>query len=211
MVGGGASGKTTTRKAFVAGEPEEHKDTRDVPTVKGVRPIPITWTFYDNCALVGNHNSGTDTVNGPGAVKEAFYECLKEYDTVVVDGKITSPQWVHMCNSWQEEHPEDVLEIFLVYFKLTGEELLRRLAGRRGETPEEVLEKTRQDVFQGERRASLLMEQFDAMCKLPIIDLEVDKHMCTTDIVWEIDEYVLEHFQEQDKELGIERYETSYG
>ena len=107
MAGGGASGKTTTRKAFALGKPQQHFEITEIDTIKGLRSMRVMWTIYDNCALVGNHNSGTDNASGPGSVKHAFFKCLESSDVVIVDGKITSPQWVLMCNR-SEEHTSEL-------------------------------------------------------------------------------------------------------
>lgn len=142
MAGGNAAGKTTTTKAFTAESSyTEYKDTRDVPTRKGIRPMKITWTLFPDIGVgvSGNWNNGTDANVGPGSVREAFNECMKVSDIVIVDGAISSPQWLTMIIEWLGLYPDCEVKLVLVHFDLSAEVLLARFATRMGVDDKECI------------------------------------------------------------------------
>jgi len=192
--GGGAAGKTTTTKAFVQGEPSEYCEERIVETRIGNRPMKVSWTLYGDCAVAGNHHSGTDSNTGPGATKSAFFECLNDMEIAIVDGMISTPKWVTMCNEWQNEFSLYELGVLVLHFDLDAEELLTRLARRRGVDIESI-RNTMWDKCVGlVKRANLLVNHFEDLCELPMTILCVWKEDCVDDIVELLDEQIDEYF-----------------
>lgn len=192
QAGGGAAGKSTTSKAFAIGEPRQFRELRDVETVKGIRPMMVNWTLYDNYALAGNHKSGTDSNTGPGAVRSAFFECMKHRDIVVVDGMVSSPKWALMCNEYADVHPDHALAVLLVHYDFPAEELLRRLANRRNTTPDAIYDSMWDKCVGLVRRAELLMEHFSNLCALPQFIIKVKAKHSTAAIVAMMDDKVCE-------------------
>lgn len=196
MAGGGAAGKTTTTRKFALGEPLEIKEERMCELRNGPDIRNVIWTIYDNCAVAGNHKSGTDANTGPGLVKIAFYEALKAHEIAIVDGMVSSPRWATMCNEWQEENPDFHLEVILLYFKLDPETLMDRLASRRGEDKETFRERMWPKCVQLTRRAELLFEHFQNLCEVPVRYMYVKDDDTTDDIVALLDDGVCDYFQD---------------
>lgn len=191
--GGSAAGKSTTSKAFATGIPDEHKQKQVVETAKGFAEKTIHWTFYNNYALAGNHHSGTDANQGPGAVKAALYKCL-ESDKVlsIVDGRISSPQWVTMLNEWQEQHPEHKLIALCLHFDFTPEELLTRLAIKRGVDKESIRERMYPRCRGWVSESNALVRHFQNLCEIPNDYLDVYPEDSTSDIVELMQDWVEE-------------------
>lgn len=138
MVGCGAAGKTTTTQTFAEGVPHEYMETRIVSTRAGDRPMSVVWTVYDNCAVAGSHHSGTDANNSVSCATEAMMECAKVRDIIIIDGYMSSPRWVHTANAIIND---DVGGIVAVYFNLSPQETVTRLARRRGVSVESIWDK----------------------------------------------------------------------
>ncbi len=157
IAGAGASGKTTTTQAFVHGVPEEYRVMRECKMRNGLEMMQVIFTLYHNCAITGNHKSGTDSNTGPGIVEVSFRECMKRRDIVIVDGMVSSPRWVLMCKEWVDKNPKDDISILLVHFDIKPEETLRRLANRRGVTTKSIYAKMMPKCIGLTRRAELLV------------------------------------------------------
>jgi len=195
MAGGGAAGKTTTTKAFVEGKPEEHKELKVVPTRKGMQEAKVFWTLFDNCGLAGNYHSGTDANVGPGATEAAFLECADCRDIVIVDGMISTPKWIEMCNRYANEKNPN-MEILLLYFNLPAEALLSRLANRRKVDKESIRASMWDKCVGLVRRAELLVLNCEKLAKIPYTVLEVYEEDTTEDIVELLDIELCELFQD---------------
>lgn len=199
MAGGGAAGKSTTSKAFAYGTPVEYKDKRDIINAKGGVVVDwVHWTVYDNCALTGNHHSGTDSNGGPSVVDEAFRECMNVVDVVIIDGYTSSPLWIDTVNDWCIDYPDYHVEVLCVHFKLSDEELLRRLANRRKVDADSIRAKylpTRRGVG---RRGDNLTKYFQERCVCDVHVIAVADNDTTAQIVQRIDDFVLEYFQQDD-------------
>jgi hypothetical protein len=197
---GGAAGKTTTRKAFTQGEPEQFSEDRIVLSQKGEVVKKVYWTLYDNCGAAGNHYSGADINNGPFVVREALYECLAVRDISIVEGMLLSPQWPIMIKDWVESYPEVQVRVLIVYMKLTADDLMDRLETRRGIPKEEF--PRREEMYkrcnQLVRRAELLIEHFENLSS-PDQDIEVIEIYADDDtntIVQLMDEAVCDYFED---------------
>jgi dephospho-CoA kinase len=182
MAGASAAGKTTTTWAFAEGPPDEHKDKVLFQQQKGPKVQTVKWTFYENCGLAGNHACGSDCNIGPQVIKHAMYKVLEKRDIVIVDGKLSSPQWPIMCNEW----PGD-LTVILLWFKLPPEIILERLSKRRDEPIEATRELQWSKCKQGRRRAELLVEHFLDTCEREMRYIVVDETWGTEDIVYRLD------------------------
>ena len=133
MAGASGAGKSTTTKAFVIGNPIYTRCKLPVDVRAGTIQGNVHWTVYDNCAVLGSPQNGADANRGPGFIRVAFTNVLQQNlsDVIIIDGKIDSPHWVHMINEVKECYE---FKILVLYFELTAEELLHRLAKRRNES-----------------------------------------------------------------------------
>lgn len=170
--GGGAAGKTTATRTYAEGPPMEYRAMLPCWHATGIRPAPVVWTLYENCGLTGNAHSGTDANTGPGRIAEAFKQVLKYRRVAIVDGMMSSPRWVEMCNDWAAKHP-DPLRVVLVHWDLTEEEQLLRLAARRGESVADMPELTITNNQATHHRARKCVEHFYADCGVPLRKLTV--------------------------------------
>lgn len=191
MAGGSAAGKSTTSKAFAVGEPEEFHEKLAVPTRKGIEEKWVHWTLYDNCALAGNHKSGTDANTGPGATKAAFLRCIELSDIIIVDGKINSPQWVEMVNDMASMYE---VEMCVLYFDLEAETLLQRLAIRRGVEKESIRDSMYQKCQEATGRADLLVRNVQKLAYVPYSVIMIKDRTSTEEIVDMMDNSVCEFF-----------------
>lgn len=198
VAGAGACGKTTTTQAFVIGNPEIHIEPREALMRHGMQLANAVWSLYENCGVAGNHKSGTDSNTGPGIVKAAFEEVLKERDIVIVDGMVSSPRWVTMCTDWQERHPIDELIMVLLYYQITPEEVLSRLAHRREVEIESIRAKMMPKCLGLTRRAELLVEHVDELWHGDLYQIDIFDDDSTDIIVDAVDETLCEIFGDCD-------------
>lgn len=195
MAGAGSAGKSTTTKAYAIGEPDERKFSCDwIDRTGNPRNNDVKYTLYENCALTGNHHSGTDCNNAPSLVKAAFDVCVKERDVVIVDGFCSSPQWVYMINDNEDYN----FHVIVIYFNLTAEEILTRLAKRRGVDKESIRERM---YGRSVGRPDVLLRRFDESCKWPYDVIEVFYETSTEEIVELLDETVDDIWEEYGYEL----------
>lgn len=194
MAGAGASGKTTTTKAFAFGDPVEYKIRMPAPLRKGIEVVPINWTLCDNCGITGNFRSGTDSNTGPGLVEIAFEEVMKLRDVVIVDGMVSSPRWASMVTKWRDFHPGEEVVVVLLHFDLPAEEVLARLAKRRGVKPSEIRQKMLPKCESLDRRAKLLVQHVYNLWDGDIYELKVMPEDSTDAIVAALDDTLCEIF-----------------
>lgn len=179
MAGGSAAGKSTTTQALAQGEPNEVCEMLEIQSKYGPVIEKVYWTVYDNCALAGRHKNGSDANKGPAGHRAAFTQCLPLSDIVIVDGKINSPQWVEMVNEASADY--DIC-LFVLYFKLSAEELLTRLAKRRGVDKESIRESMYAKCERATRVAELLVINVEKLSILDWLQLDVDATMSPDDI-----------------------------
>lgn len=196
LLGAGASGKSTTTKAFANGNPVQYQEMIDANTMKGIRPMKTTWTVYNNCALAGNHNSGSDANNGPGVIRSAWLKCMDASNIVIVDGMMISPQWAQMVQNWAGDHKNVQLGILLVHFDLTAEQVLERLSSRRGVDKESIRSKMMEKCIRNVARPIDGFRYFDDHCSsIPTTTLKIYVEDSTAEIVKlmqnEVDEYFI--------------------
>lgn len=196
--GGSASGKTTTTKTFANGVPDERSQKMEVSTAKGTQIKSVKWTFYENCAVTGNHHSGTDANSGPGAVRSAFFQCAQEYDVVLVDGKINSPQWVEMVNDVRYAYDVTMVEL---YYQLKPETLLHRLAQRRGVEVESIRLSMYDKCVRYTKVADLFHRNIKKLALVPYETVYIDDNMSPDAIVKLMDGMVYKYL-EADYEWG---------
>lgn len=128
IMGGNGAGKTTLRMALVKGVPKEEKVGKSKITI------------YDNYVLLGNHSSGTDSLNNRDSFRTCFKEALKHNRPVLIDGVLASPLWVQAV---LESLP---IEVFVFAFKLDLMEHLRRLERRTGAITEKKIGSLRSNI-----------------------------------------------------------------
>lgn len=198
-----SSGKTTTTKAFAIGEPEEHRIEVDLPGQKGIKTRKVHWTRYDNCAVAGNHHSGTDSNNGPEVVRYALNECLKISDIAIIDGAIVSPRWPDFISEWAEQHQDYQVQVVLVYWDLSIEVQRQRLARRRGESQEELDWNRFEANYISKRRTveKLVEEHFPERCKVPYELLTIKDYHSTANVVEYLDFCVCNFFGDCEDEI----------
>ena len=191
MAGGSAAGKTTARKLFAQGEPEEYFKMMTINMRKGPAEQKIWYTVYDNCSVTGNIRGGADSVSGPAAHRASFELCLPLSEIIIVDGKINSPQWVLMTNDACAEYDVGLL---LLYFNLSAETLLTRLAKRRGVEKESIRESMYKKCEGATSRADLLVRNTVKLSELDWWQIDIDEDMTPEDIVDEMDAVACEWF-----------------
>ena len=198
MAGSGSAGKSTTTKAFAIGKPEEHMYLLDwTDRSNKPRNDKVKYTLYDNCALTGNHHSGTDCNNSPSMIKSVFKKCMRARDIVIVDGFCSSPQWVDMINDWNETHAH----VLLLYFDLTAEEVLERLAIRRGVDKESIRERM---YGKSQRRPTVMRGHFENRSEWPVTIVNVVVGHSTEEIVDNIDAAIEEIWEDYGYEVDYE-------
>lgn len=193
MAGPGGCGKTTTSQTFALGEPREYKELRTVQLQNRKDERDVHWTVYDNCALAGNHASGTDANVGPDVVRQSYEECLMVRRIAIVDGYMSTPRWVEMINDWDAAHPNDDMIVLVVYFHIGLEELIRRLAERLDvPVDDEFIAKKTDRCLANLKRPVTLMKHFENMGTTELWVLDVNEDDDPDTIVDMIDEYVYE-------------------
>lgn len=191
MAGGSAAGKTTARKLFAQGEPIEAFVFMTLDMRKGPTEAKVSYTLYDNCSVTGNHHSGADGNSGPAAHRASFERLLPLSDIIIVDGKINSPQWIEMVNDACDEYDMGLL---LLYFNVSAETLLTRLAQRRGVEKESIRESMYQKCVEATGRADLLVRNTVKLSELDWWQIDIDEDMTPEDIVDEMDAVACEWF-----------------
>lgn len=195
MAGAGSAGKSTTTLAYSEGVPDERSFEFDWIDRSGKdRKNKVKYTIYDNCALTGNHKSGTDVNNAPAMVKAAFDKCVKERDVVIVDGFCSSPRWVDMIN----DNKDYDFHVVFLHFDFTAEQILTRLAKRRGVDKEDIREKM---YGKSVPRPSVLLRRFDENATFPFDIIDVFYEDSTETIVELIDDAVNDLWEEYGYEL----------
>ena len=198
IAGAGACGKTTTTQAFCIGKPDEYRVVRSCLMRNGYQDMQIIYSLYDNCAITGNHTSGTDSNTGPGLVEMSFQECMQRRDIVVVDGMVSSPRWVTMVAEWHKKYPEDDISILLVHFDIEPMEVLRRLANRRGVSTKSIYDKMMPKCIGLTRRAQLLVKHVYNLWDGDTYTLTVKDRDGTVKIVEAMDKVICEIFGDCD-------------
>lgn len=137
IMGGSGAGKTTLRTALVTGRPNELK--------AGTSKV----TIYDNFVLLGNHGSGTDSLNNRDDFRACFKEATKYNLPIIIDGVMASPLWV---TGLLENTP---VEVFVFMYELPMFEHLKRLESRTGAMTEKKISNLRSYIG----RAHLFIER----------------------------------------------------
>jgi len=195
MAGAGSAGKSTTTLNYAIGDPDERDFEFDWEDRNGnPRHDKVKYTLYENCALTGNHKSGTDCNNAPSLVKAAFQKCIEERDVVIVDGFCSSPQWAIMID---EQEGYD-FHVVILHFDFTAEEILTRLASRRGVDKESIRERM---YGKSVNRPGVLLRRFDELCHWPQDVITVYYDDSTEEIVKMLDETVDDLWKEYGYEL----------
>lgn len=193
MAGNGGAGKTTTTRTFAIGEPEEVITKEKIVLARNGETVErkCVYTLYENCAVAGNHNSGTDANNSPQLVRIALERCLDNRDVAIIDGYMSTSQWVHSINNCV-----GVERVIIVQFDLTMPELLRRVAGRLGIAVEDLPEKRIERAKSNITRPLVLIRHFTELSKVPFEVIEVWDEDSPDDIVAEIDMAICDVFQD---------------
>jgi adenylate kinase family enzyme len=126
IIGAGATGKTTLSCAL-AGEAavQQHVDLNI--TQKGERNrFNAPYVLGAEIAIAGNLKNTSDAIGAMDALHQTIDHCLKERDTVIMDGFRCTQKLVR----WIEDHPLKPAALF-VFIELSLNSNLVRLRGRR--------------------------------------------------------------------------------
>lgn len=179
LMGAGATGKTTTRNTFCEGEGQEISQIgkfvkKRMPNKGAVIERKYSIVKYDNCVLIGNKNSGTDSITTPSLVRQAFFDALELSDTVIVDGVMSTARWVQMVN---ESRFKQDIRVVVVHYDFTVEKIRERLSYRRknaGIVEERLPELTFNNVQVFMDRAKMCVGYFLDLCHVPVTLVKVD-------------------------------------
>ena len=179
LMGAGATGKTTTRNTFCQGDGQEISQLgrfikKRMPNRGAVIEKKYSIVKYDNCVLIGNKNSGTDSITTPSLVRTAFFDALELSDTVIVDGVMSTARWVEMVN--EVRHKEDI-RVLVIHYDFTVEKIRERLSARRknaGIVEERLPDLTFNNVQVFTDRARMCVGYFVDLCRVPVTLVKVD-------------------------------------
>lgn len=179
LMGAGATGKTTTRNTFCQGNGEEISKMgkfikKRMPNRGATIEKKYSIVKYDNCVLVGNKNSGTDSITTPSLVRTAFFDGMEISDTVIIDGVMSTARWVEMVNEYR--HKADT-RVVIVHYDFTVEKIRERLFNRRknaGIVEEKLPELTFNNVQVFTDRAKMCVGYFLDLCRAPVTLVKVD-------------------------------------
>lgn len=179
----GGSGKTTTSKMLVGSQEtcQEFTEVREYVLQKAGRTArKCSWTLgAGDIGIAGSWKSGTDSNVGPAIVKDAMYEVIKHKNICIIDGYMSTPQWVVAINEWQSEHPHEECHTLFVQYHISLEENVRRIAQRRDIPVEQVLNnKSKMDTLRGNQRRPLVVKQhFENSSNVPVTYINVTEDM----------------------------------
>lgn len=161
LLGAGSSGKTTTRQK-ICGEPVEK-------IIQVEENNKIFCTLYENFAVAGNHNSGSDANTGPTLIVKSAIECFKHRDIVFFDGVMGTPALL--------EIPKQVdCSVLLVHYNLSQSEVITRLLNRRkknGKIEDCLPEKTLKNSIAFRQRAISTLKHFENKCASKLMKIEI--------------------------------------
>jgi hypothetical protein len=179
LMGAGATGKTTTRNTFCQGDGKEISKMgkfikKRMPNRGATIEQKYSIVQYDNCVLVGNKNSGTDSITTPSLVRTGFFDALELSDTVIIDGVMSTSRWVEMVNEYR--HKEDI-KVVVVHYDFAVEKIRERLSLRRknaGIVEERLPDLTFNNVQVFTDRAKMCVGYFLDLCRAPVTLVKVD-------------------------------------
>lgn len=197
LMGAGATGKTTTRNTFCQGAGEEISKMgkfikKRMPNRGATVEKKYSIVKYDNCVLIGNKNSGTDSITTPSLVRTAFFDAMAISDTVIVDGVMSTARWVEMVNEYR--HKTDV-RVVVVHYDFTVEKIRERLSIRRknaGIVEERLPELTFNNVQVFTDRAKMCVGYFLDLCRAPVTLVKVDFEDTPEQVVAKLQEGIKE-------------------
>lgn len=126
IIGAGATGKTTLSCAL-AGENavQHHVDLGIIQKGEGKR-FKAPYVLGSDIAIAGNLKNTSDAIGAMDALHQTIDHCLKERDTVIMDGFRCTQKLVR----WIQDHPLKPAALF-VFIELSLNTNLVRLRGRR--------------------------------------------------------------------------------
>ena len=126
IIGAGATGKTTLSCALVGENAVQHHVGLSI-TQKGERKrFKAPYVLGSDIAIAGNLKNTSDAIGAMDALHQTIDHCLKERDTVIMDGFRCTQKLVR----WIEDHPLKPAALF-VFIELSLNANLVRLRGRR--------------------------------------------------------------------------------
>jgi adenylate kinase family enzyme len=126
VIGAGATGKTTLSRALVGENAVQHHIDLNI-TQKGQRKrFKAPYVLGPDIAIAGNLKNTSDAIGAMDALHQTIDHCLKERDTVIMDGFRCTQKLVR----WMEDHPLKPAALF-VFIELSLNTNLVRLRGRR--------------------------------------------------------------------------------
>jgi len=126
IIGAGATGKTTLSRTLAGVNAAQHHVDLGI-TQKGERKrFKAPYVLGSDIAIAGNLKNTSDAIGAMDALHQTIDHCLKERDTVIMDGFRCTQKLVR----WIEDHPLKPAALF-VFIELSLNANLIRLRGRR--------------------------------------------------------------------------------
>jgi adenylate kinase family enzyme len=126
IIGAGATGKTTLSRSLAGENVAQHHVDLSI-TQKGERKrFKAPYVLGSDIAIAGNLKNTSDAIGAMDALHQTINHCLKERETVIMDGFRCTQKLVR----WIEDHPLKPAALF-VFIELSLNMNLVRLRGRR--------------------------------------------------------------------------------
>ena len=126
IIGAGATGKTTLSCALAGENAVQHHVDLSVMQKGERKRFKAPYVLGSDIAIAGNLKNTSDAIGAMDALHQTIDHCLKERDTIIMDGFRCTQKLVR----WIEDHPLKPAALF-VFIELSLNTNLVRLRGRR--------------------------------------------------------------------------------
>ncbi len=126
IIGAGATGKTTLSRALAGENAVQHHVDLSIMQKGERKRFKAPYVLGSDIAIAGNLKNTSDAIGAMDALHQTINHCLKERNTVIMDGFRCTQKLVR----WIEDHPLKPAALF-VFIELSLNTNLVRLRGRR--------------------------------------------------------------------------------
>jgi adenylate kinase family enzyme len=126
IIGAGATGKTTLSCTLAGDNAVQHHVDLSIVQKGERKRFKAPYVLGSDIAIAGNLKNTSDAIGAMDALHQTIDHCLKERDTVIMDGFRCTQKLVR----WIEDHPLKPAALF-VFIDLSLNANLVRLRGRR--------------------------------------------------------------------------------
>jgi adenylate kinase family enzyme len=126
IIGAGATGKTTLSCGLAGKNAAQHHVDLSITQKGECKRFKAPYVLGPDIAIAGNLKNTSDAIGAMDALHQTIDHCLKERDTVIMDGFRCTQKIVR----WIEDHPLKPAALF-VFIELSLNTNLVRLRGRR--------------------------------------------------------------------------------